>query len=217
MWKEHWAKKEDNPVVKIETQHQRKDGTIFPVEIISNYYVYEGKEYCFAFGRDITERKKTEEKLRLARFTIDKSSDAAFWLDKDAKFSYVNEAACRFMGYTKEELLTMGVQDIDPDFPADVWSQHWQELKEKRTLVFESRHKARDGRIIPVEITANFVAFEGKEYNCAFARDISKRKEAERALRFTQFAVEHVGVSAFLSRILVRMSFRIGKLSTSRL
>ena len=146
---------------------------------------------------DVTERKKAQQALEFTQFAVDHFSESAFWMGPDARFIYVNEAACRFMEYTKEELLTMGVQDIDPDFPAEVWSQHWQKLKEKGTLVFESRHKTRDGRIIPVEITANFVAFEGKEYNCAFARDISKRKEAERALRFTQFAVEHVGVPAF--------------------
>jgi signal transduction histidine kinase/ActR/RegA family two-component response regulator len=46
--------------------------------------------------------------------------------------------------------------------------------------MIESRHKSKDSKIFPVEITVNYLEFEGKEYNCAFARDITERKEAEK-------------------------------------
>jgi PAS domain S-box-containing protein len=97
----------------------------------------------------------------------------------DAKFIYVNDLACRSLGYTRDELLTMAVPDIDPDFPVDVWPDHWNRMREQRTMRFESHHKKKDGTIFPVEITANFVEYDGQEYNCAFARDITERKVAE--------------------------------------
>jgi PAS domain S-box-containing protein len=117
------------------------------------------------------------------RFAIERMSDAAFWMGSDARFVYVNEAACRALGYTREELLSMSVADIDPEFPEEHWPEHWEKLREHGTLTFESRHRTKDGRTIPVEISANHVKFGGSEYNCAFARDISDRRVAEAALR----------------------------------
>ena len=130
---------------------------------------------------DVTERIRTQRQLQFNQFAMDHAGEAAFWMGPDAKFVYVNEAACLALEYTKEELLNMSVQDIDPDFPADIWPQHWQEVKANKSMRFESHHKTRGGYVFPVEITANFLEYEGREYLCAFARDISERKLAEEA------------------------------------
>ena len=103
-------------------------------------------------------------------------------MGSDARFTYVNDAACRSLGYAREELLTMTVHDIDPDFSSEVWPAHWRELRERGSFTVESRHRTRDGRVFPVELTLNYMQFEGKEYNCAFARDITERKLAETEL-----------------------------------
>jgi nitrogen-specific signal transduction histidine kinase/CheY-like chemotaxis protein len=71
----------------------------------------------------------------------------------------------------------MCLSDVDPNFSAERWPQHWKEIKEKKTFMFETIHKAKDGSIFPVEVVVNYMEFRGKEYNCAFARDISKRKK----------------------------------------
>ncbi len=131
----------------------------------------------------VKSRSLAENELYFMQFAVDSASDPAFWMTKDAKFFYVNYAAQRALGYTREELLTMKVHDIDPDFPVDIWDQHWRELKKHGSLINKSRHKAKDGSIYPVELSHNYIEVGGKEYNCAFARDISDRKEAESALR----------------------------------
>ncbi len=76
----------------------------------------------------------------------------------------------------------MSVFDIDSGLASECWRAQWQELKEKRHLLFESEHRTRDGKVFPVEIRANFIEFAGKEYNCAHARDISEHKRAEAQL-----------------------------------
>ena len=73
----------------------------------------------------------------------------------------------------------MTVTDIDPEFPMEMWSEYWNELREKRHIVFQTTHRAKDGRFYPVEIQANFLEFDGREYNCAFARDITERKRVD--------------------------------------
>ncbi|MBI5904868.1 MAG: PAS domain S-box protein [Deltaproteobacteria bacterium] len=128
---------------------------------------------------DITDRKKAEIALRLTQFTVDRGSDATYWMASDGRLLYVNDRTCEALGYTREELLAMRIQDINPDFPPERWPAHWDDLRRCRTRTWESIHRTKDGRTIPVEITANYIEFDGKEYNCASARDITERKRAE--------------------------------------
>jgi len=162
---------------------KKKDGTIFLVEIETGFFEQGGREAVVVFIRDVTEQKRAEEALRLTQFSVDHSSEAAYWMSADGRLIYVNQAACEAIGYAREELLQMSVCDIDPLFPRERWSAHWRELRERRHMVFESTHRKRDGNAFPVEIRANLIEFGGKEYNCALARDISERKRAEAQLR----------------------------------
>ncbi len=166
----------------LEMEFKAKDGSDLHALLFARIIEIAQKNLILTIFHDITERKKTEEVFRLTQFAIDHSSDAAFWMGSDARFFYVNDAACRALGYTREELLTMTVHDIDPEFPPEIWPQHWAELKRKGSFVVESQHCAKDGRIFPVEISVNYLTFGGKEYNCAFVRDITERKQIEEQL-----------------------------------
>jgi len=128
-------------------------------------------------------RKQVEETLRFTQFAIDQYSDAAFWMGQDAHFIYVNDAACNALGYSREELLTMTVHDIDPDFPEEAWADHWTDIKNRGSFLIESHHRSKDGKVFPIELKVNYLEFGGNEYNCAFARDITERKQAEEALQ----------------------------------
>ena len=133
--------------------------------------------------RDVSEKRQAEKALRFTQFAIDHSSDAAFWMGHDARLIYVNEASCNALGYSREELLTMTVHDIDPDFPEEVWSDHWADLRSNGSFLIESHHRTKDGKVFPVELKVNHVEFGGNEYNCAFARNIFERNQIEKALR----------------------------------
>ena len=129
------------------------------------------------------ERKQREESLRFTQFAVDHTADAMFWMDSAGKLIYVNGAACTSLGYSREELLSMTVHEIDLSFPKVAWPKQWEVLKKHGTLKLESRHRRKDGSAFPVEVLGNFLEYEGKEYNCAFAWDITDRKLAEEALR----------------------------------
>ncbi|MHC4244666.1 MAG: PAS domain-containing protein, partial [Planctomycetota bacterium] len=109
-----------------------------------------------------------------------------FWIAPDAKFIYVNDAACRTLGYSKQELLKMTVHDIDPNYNPKNWPEHWKNLKRKGSAIIESQHRTKNGNLIPVEIIANYLKFGEKEYNCAFARDMSEHKRSGLALRMSE-------------------------------
>ncbi|HEY5997166.1 MAG TPA: PAS domain S-box protein, partial [Candidatus Deferrimicrobiaceae bacterium] len=135
---------------------------------------------------DITRRKKSEEQLRLTQFAVEHSSDTAYWVDPAGRLLYVNEMACSTLGYLREELLTMTIHDIGPEFTVSGWEDHWRRLRDERHLIIETSHRRKDGRLIPVELTANIIEFDGREYNCVSARDISLRIEAQEKSRELQ-------------------------------
>jgi PAS domain S-box-containing protein len=130
-------------------------------------------------NREIAERKRTEEKLQLTQFSIDNSPDCILRIGPDARFLYVNNMACKLLEYSQDELLSLAVYDITPDLPKEKWDKHWQDVKQNGSMVFESRHKTKNGRIYPVELRVFSVDFGGQEYIYAFARDISERKKVE--------------------------------------
>jgi PAS domain S-box-containing protein len=120
----------------------------------------------------------------LSRISIDKAIDSIFWIDLETdKFIYVNEAAAKKLGYTREEMLQLRVADIDLGIKNN--TLHLDHLKGNPTLsgqpdVFESNHLTKEGRIIPVELTGNRIDIEGHIYVCTIARDISDRKKREK-------------------------------------
>ncbi len=130
-------------------------------------------------GVDINDRKQSEAQLKLSMFAMDKAFDAIYWLDKDGRIRYVNNQGCETLGYSREELMKLSIPDLDPDFPVNQWKAHWEALKQEKSQLFETRHRRKNGSIIPVEVSANHVKLGVLEYNIAFCRDISKRKEAE--------------------------------------
>jgi two-component system cell cycle sensor histidine kinase/response regulator CckA len=176
---------EDSGSVKdFEVKLRKKDGTEMECLLTASLRLAPDGRILGYQGiiRDISQQKRAEELLRLTQFSVQRSSEAAFWINPDGRFSYVNEAACRSLGYSREELLEMTVQDIDPGFPKGIWSTHWEDLKRRGSFSIESYHRTKDGTLFPVEITVNYVIFGGKEYNCVFARDITERKRAEEVL-----------------------------------
>ncbi len=136
-----------------------------------------------SFGIDITKLKQTKESLKLTQTAIDKSADSIFWVKPDGNFGYVNDEACKVLGYSREELFSISVSDIDLNYPSEKYRELWAELKTQKTFLIESQLITKSGKVIPVEIRLNYIKYGHDEYMFAFARDISKRKKADKELR----------------------------------
>jgi PAS domain S-box-containing protein len=144
----------------------------------------ENEWYAVGTVRDISDRKEAEKALRFTQHSVDTSPDAVFWIQaEDARILYTNTQACRHLGYESEELLSMHIYDIDPDFPKEKWSDFVTHLKQEGSMSLESRHMKKNGKVFPVEVTANHLTFEGNDYVMATTRDITERKKAEEELR----------------------------------
>ncbi|MBF0303884.1 MAG: PAS domain S-box protein, partial [Desulfamplus sp.] len=175
--------KESNhdPVV-IELEMISKDGKVLWTEVKASFLRNRDGNISGILGvtRNITERKRTEEKLRLTQYSINNIADSIFWIDRYANFLFVNSAACKNLGYSQEELLKMNIFDVDPVFDKEKLEDHWEKIsKPGEFVVIETTHLTKDGRKIPVEVTSNLLEYEGKQYNIAVARDITIRKQSE--------------------------------------
>lgn len=124
--------------------------------------------------------------IRLSHFTMEYAPDAIFWVDSEARIHRVNEMACRLFGYSADEFLHKKVYELHPDENADTWGKRWNTLKEHKVITFEKFQPTKNGRWIPVEVTQNFIEFEGQEYSCNFVRDVTARKHAENELQESQ-------------------------------
>ena len=132
------------------------------------------------------ERKAFEEQLRFASAAVESSRDSLFWIDEGARFISVNAAACTGLGYTREELLTLRVPDIDPTVTPERWTAIWEGVRNGTRTLQETTQRRKDGSFRTVELSRSMVTFEGRDLLIVSARDISGRKAMMAALQASE-------------------------------
>jgi len=192
VYREMWETITAGRVWKGDLINRKKSGELYwEAASISPILNDEGKTTHFvAVKHDISERKRNEETLRFTQFAVDHMAEAAYWMNPDGRFIYVNEASCRALGYTRDELLNMGVPDVDPNESPETWPERWRVIREWQSFSFESRHRKKSGELFPVRVMTNWFRFQDREYNCAFATDITAQKKDEQELLAAKEAAE---------------------------
>ncbi|HXX54724.1 MAG TPA: PAS domain S-box protein [Methanoregula sp.] len=177
--------------ILFETVHVRKDGSSFPAEVNSFAMDWEGEPVIISVVRDLSSRKARESALREVedryRLIMENANDAIFIHEISpsgpGNFIEVNDSACRLLGYSREELLRLGIPDIDvPEFMPNV-PKVLAEILSKEMAVFETEFLRNDQNRFPVEVSARHIEINGRPAILSIARDITDRKNAEKAIR----------------------------------
>ena len=131
---------------------------------------------ALVIARDITEREQTERRYRaIIEIAID-----GFWIsDMDGRLLEVNDSLARMLGYRRDEMLGMHVSDVDADETPQETASHICRTAHRGTDRFETRHRRKDGEVLDVDVSVNYLDIEGGRF-FVFVRDITARKEAER-------------------------------------
>jgi diguanylate cyclase (GGDEF)-like protein/PAS domain S-box-containing protein len=128
-------------------------------------------------------KRALKERERGLRDLVDQAADAFFIHDSNGKMVDCNRAACESLGYTREELLSLSVGDIEEGFLPQQLEGLWSEMEERVPLEIEGVHRRKDGSTFPVEIRVGLLERTGRKLMFALVRDMTRRKENEEALR----------------------------------
>lgn len=118
-----------------------------------------------------------EDKFRVF---LEEAPDAFFAHDLEGRFTDVNRKACDSLGYSREELISMKVTDVEQDFDLAAARAFWMQAQLGETLLLLGQHRRKDGTVFPVEVHLSVYIIDGNPIILALAHDITSRKQAER-------------------------------------
>lgn len=174
--------KSEGTIRNVEYRFRPRDGREV-IGLLSAELIEIGGEPCsLSVIQDITERKLSEGIAERYRLLSEQSTDIIWFTRPDGTFVDVNRAAVESYGYTRDEFLSMNVENVR--HPSSIKQLHEQlDLANKTGVHFETLHIRKDGTMFPVEVKANAANFGGERLIMAIVRDITERKKADEALR----------------------------------
>ncbi len=160
------------------------DGNQFPVEVSALPLIEEGRVVAFqCVLRDITDRKQAEQALQQAyqrdQTILNTSMDGFYIFRLDGSIGDCNAAYCKMLGYSRDELLTMKITDLEAVETPEQTAQHIQQIMQTGSDRFETAYKRKDGGLVHLEVSTTFVELPDGSWFICFARDITKRKQVE--------------------------------------
>ena len=164
--------------VEIEKRYLLKDGKTIWVRVISSSL---NKDFNIGIVEDITARKQAQQALAESeerlRTIVELAPDGIFVVGDQGHILEVNQAACRQLGYTRDQLLQLNISNfISPRFEQRVAARLRGEVPSGS---YESAHIRADGVEIPVELSVTKIMFRGQPALLGITRDTSDRKQAE--------------------------------------
>lgn len=184
-----------NPSVELEDirQNSRKGImliSIFVIIFIIGFVYYFTTDRLYKLSREMLKSKRQLSKVSRAladsedRFKklFNSTGDAIFVTDEDENIIEVNEAACKELEYTREELLKKKITEIKSEVYKDKVSENRRIIYEKGFHQFESEHVTKSGKIHKVEFTSRLVNFRGEKLILSVVRNVTDRIEVERKM-----------------------------------
>ena len=180
-------------VPPVEERFRRLDGTTIDVEVIATPTVYRKKHAILVLFRDISSRKGAEAALKESekryRQILQHASDGILIHEvtetSPGRIIEVNEKLCRMLGYSRDEMLEMSIDDLDVPEQAARIPAIQRQLFSAGTGLFQTEHRRKDGKRIPVEVSNSLINLEGSPAVLAVVRDMRTQKRTEQVLRET--------------------------------
>src|ERR1017187_8650690 len=169
---------------RFESRHRCKDGRIIEVEVIATFLKLR-ERYVFAFMRDITERKRAEEQIRLLAYAVQSARDLICITDSENRFTFVNQSFVKAYGYSQEEVLGRKPDFLySPKNPPGLCEHIFRQTL-GGSWTGELLNRRKDGTEFPISLgTSEIKNSEGRTIGLiGVASDITERKQTEEELR----------------------------------
>jgi len=142
--------------------------------------------------QDVTEETRRSKELLLNAAIIDNSQDLVYLYNRKGELLYYNQAVVNTLGFSREELDSFSIFDLDTNIDAEWWEQHFQTIIKEKAVHLEWYVPLKDGTRMAVDIVANHIIHDGEDLNCAIIRDIRDRKSREIELREALLQIENL-------------------------
>jgi len=166
-----------------ELEAERKNGERFQIEVRTIPVTYRGEPHVLAILRDISERKRAEERLRASeeqyRAMFDAAADALVLRDADFRIVDVNPAYLAMSGYRRDEVIGVDRLTLNPDELRDYVLEMHRRALAGEPIQFEATAYSRNGRCGELEVRGVPILHQGKPHVLYIGRDITARKRAE--------------------------------------
>jgi diguanylate cyclase (GGDEF)-like protein/PAS domain S-box-containing protein len=178
IWAEHWAELKSKRSITLETTHKNKDGRLFPVEVVANYFEYANIGYNLAIARDISERKRIDEALQQAALIYQNTSEAMLLADSDDRILTINAAFTHITGYQLEEVVGKHIGLLNTGAHSEAM---WQAIRSKGSWQGEIWDRRKNGELFAKWLTVNtiFDAQQTMQRRVALFSDITEKKKTE--------------------------------------
>ncbi|MEV9478307.1 PAS domain S-box protein, partial [Aliarcobacter butzleri] len=171
-WNMHWEKIKEKRIFIFESNLVKKDETLFPTEIVANYFLYDDKEYVLYLIRDLTNQYKMQEKLTVLQKAIDSSKEAIYIIDDDLNIKYVNTTSCEMLGYDYEELLSKNMKQIDIYISLVELEKIRKDIEKFGKRTFFTKHQTKYGDILDIEVTITKFTYNDMDLRLSIVRKI---------------------------------------------
>jgi PAS domain S-box-containing protein len=191
-------------VQEISFEMVKKDKTRLPILINTKQIKDENGNVQMNYSTvfEVSQRKSYEKELLIAKRTVEKQNELIeytfrnasipiYYVLEDASFYNFNDIAAENLGYTREELFTLKLYDLDKDHDEKKLASLWAILKVEKKITIETQQKKKDGTIIDVIVTANYVKYGDIELSCSYLMDVTEKKKQEQQLQLLEYSYKN--------------------------
>ncbi|ESA38784.1 multi-sensor hybrid histidine kinase [Leptolyngbya sp. Heron Island J] len=210
-WNNIWQTIKQQSALTLESFHATKAGQVFPIEINTKYFDFDGEEYCFSFVRDISQRKQLDTERKLAEATIQKENKFRQQILENMaeglcvchqihespfiRHTVWNRKMKLITGYSLKEINHLGVIPglVPETMPQAAYvNSFMQQLQTgKAPTTIEAQIQRKDGQHRTVAISISVLSdFEGQFTVLAMMQDITERKQSQQSARLLANVVE---------------------------
>ncbi len=175
-------------VMRFEVEHYHKDGHIISFNVTASSIQIGQQQLYMNFFQDITDRKKTEDKLRKSELRyhdlFHKANEGLLIMTVDGKIYEMNESFAEMHGYKLEELKEKDIRDLDvlKEMTMERNAPSIERMNAGEVMRFEVEHYHKDGHILSFSVTASLIQIGEQPLFMAFHQDISERKKSEKLI-----------------------------------
>jgi PAS domain S-box-containing protein len=193
---------DQNEKITYETEYKTKDGTVFPVEVRVEIFLFKGKKSVITVAKDISlQKEKDNYKKQFEKIVKNIWNEIAIIDSETLTYRYLNDIALTNTEYTAEELLGKSLLLINPSYESNENFRKFIEPLVKgreKTLIYETVRKRKNGSTYPVKVSLQYMDFNNSPSLVSIARDLTNEKKAANTMQSLGEILENSWTEVFI-------------------